>query len=866
MLRLFATVSLAALVAPAVLAAPAIDVATQLPRSVVPSHYDVTLTPDAENMTFAGQVAIDLEVKAPTDSITLQAADISFRSASLSGVGKATSLTTDAKAQTATFGFGRTLAPGKYTLSIDYDGKIATQATGLFALDYDGAKGKQRALYTQFENSDLRRMIPSWDEPSYKATFTMNAIVPKGQMAVSNMPVASRTDAGNGREKVSFPVTPKMSTYLLFFGLGDFDRITTKAGPTEIGIITPAGKSAQGQYALDSSVAVLNEYNDYFGVPYPLPKLDNVAAPGRSQFFGAMENWGAIFTFEGAILLDPTISTQADKQRSFEVAAHEIAHQWFGNLVTMAWWDDLWLNEGFASWMESRTTAKLNPEWHAELDTVLGRDSAMSRDALATTHPVIQKIKTVEEASLAFDAITYSKGQAVIRMLENYVGSTAWRDGVRAYMKQYAYQNTVTDDLWRAVDAASPGKPITEIAHKFTLQPGVPMLTVGAPQCVGGNTVLSLTQGEFSKDQPGKTPLIWPVPVVASGIGGQPVRTVVEGGRGSITVPGCAPVIINSGQAGYYRTLYSPAAFSAVTKAFAQVPAIDQLGIITDSWALGMGGRQPASDILGLVRATPADADPQVWQRLASTLASLDSYYAGSPGQPAFRRFAIAELAPVFARVGWTAKPGEPEPVATLRNTLISTLGTLGDPAVIAEARRLEAAGTVTPAIRKAVLDVVATNADAATWNRLLGLAEAEKVPLVRQQYFDLLGRAKDPVLAQKALALALTPAPGATNSAGIISEVSDVHPDLAFDFALAHRAEVAKLLDTTSVNRFFPGLASGSSNLATAAKVEADAKANIPVEARRDADTAAASIRYRAAILKDRLPEIDAWLVKNAG
>lgn len=866
MLRLFATVSLAALVAPAVLAAPAASVATQLPRNVVPSHYDVTLTPNAAAMTFAGEVKIDLEVKAPTDTITLQAADLTFRSASLSGVGPATKITTDPKLQTASFAFGKTLQPGKYTLSIAYDGKINTQANGLFALDYTQGDAKKRALYTQFENSDLRRMIPSWDEPSYKATFTLSAIVPKGEMAVSNMPVASRTDAGNGLEKVSFPISPKMSTYLLFFGLGDFDRITAMAGPTEIGIITPAGKSAQGKFALDSSVAVLNEYNDYFGVPFPLPKLDNVAAPGRSQFFGAMENWGAIFTFEGAILLDPTISTQSDKERSFQVAAHEIAHQWFGDLVTMAWWDDLWLNEGFASWMESRTTQKLHPEWHAELGAVMGRDYAMSRDAVATTHPVIQKIATVEEASLAFDAITYSKGEAVIRMLEEYVGADPWRAGVRAYMKQYAYQNTVTDDLWRAIDAASPSKPITGIAHAFTLQPGVPLITVAAPHCMDGSSYIGLTQGEFSKDQPGKTPLSWPVPVIAKSLGGTPVRTVVEGGKGSLTVPGCGPVIVNAGQTGYFRTLYSPEAFAGIVKAFPTIAAVDQLGILTDSWALGLGGRQPASDVLDLARATPVDADPQVWQWLAGTLTTLDGYYNGDPRQAAYRRFAIAQLAPVFARVGWTAKTGEPEPVATLRNTLIAALGNLGDPKVIAEARRLEAAGNIPPAIRKAVLNVVAVNADAATWNRLRAQAEAETVPLVRTQYFDLLGKARDPALAQKALDLALTPAPGATTSAGIIQQVAANHPDMAFGFALAHRAQVAGLVDTTSVNRFFPGLASGSSNLATAARVEADAKANMPEAARRDADTAAASIRYRAAIKKDRLPEIDAWLAKNAG
>ena len=242
-----------------------------------------------------------------------------------------------------------------------------------------------------------------------------------------------------------------MSTYLLFFGLGDFERATAKDGGTEVGVVTQRGAVEQAKFALESSVGVLREYNDYFGTPYPLPKLDNVASPGSSQFFSAMENWGAIFTFEYTLLLDPTISTQSDKQRVFSVAAHEIAHQWFGDLVTMSWWDDLWLNEGFATWMAGRTTAKLHPEWNTACWPRSAAASARWRSTRSpSTHPVVQHVETVEQASQAFDAITYQKGGAVIRMLEGYVGADAWREGVRSYMKLHAYGNTVSDDLWRA--------------------------------------------------------------------------------------------------------------------------------------------------------------------------------------------------------------------------------------------------------------------------------------------------------------------------------------------------------------------------------------------------------------------------------
>ena len=399
---------------------PAVRATTQLPHGVKPSHYAIEVTPHADKMAFDGKVKISLDVLEPTSTIVLQAVNMSFANSVLTGAsGKklVPKVSVDAENQTATFAFAAPLAAGSYVLATDYTGVINTQANGLFAIDYDTDAGKQRALYTQFENSDARKFVPSWDEPNFKATFDLTVNAPAAQMAVSNMPVVESKDIGNGLKRVVFQTSPKMSTYLLFLGLGEFDRATDSVDGTEVGVVTPKGKVGQAAGALEASKLVLKEYNDYFGVKYPLPKLDNIAAPGRSQFFSAMENWGAIFTFEYALLVDPKISTIGNVQGIFSIAAHEIAHQWFGDLVTMSWWDDLWLNEGFATWMAARTTAKFHPEWKTELGAVGGREGAMSRDAVATTHPVVQKIETVEQASQAFDAITYSKGGAVIRAL-----------------------------------------------------------------------------------------------------------------------------------------------------------------------------------------------------------------------------------------------------------------------------------------------------------------------------------------------------------------------------------------------------------------------------------------------------------------
>ncbi|MFO1474946.1 MAG: M1 family metallopeptidase, partial [Lysobacterales bacterium] len=597
-----------------VAAPPVANATTQLPRGVVPSHYAIEVTPHADKLAFDGKARIDLNVAEATDRIVLQAIDMSFANSRLvaaDGSSMPARVVVDADAQTAAFVFDKPLAPGGYVLSTDYSGVIGTQANGLFALDYQTDAGKKRALFTQFENSDARRFMPCWDEPDFKATFDLAVNAPAGDMVVGNMPAASTRDLGNGMKQVVFQTTPRMSTYLLFMAMGDFDRSTirgengTDGKPVEIGVIAQKGKVEQARFALEASRDVLREYNDYFGVPYPLPKLDNIAAPGRSQFFSAMENWGAIFTFEYSLLLDPAIANVSDRQRAFTVAAHEIAHQWFGDLVTMAWWDDLWLNEGFATWMEGRTTRKLHPEWDIDgVDAAYTSRGAMGRDAYATTHPVVQHVETVEQASQAFDGITYGKGSAVIGMLEDYVGADAWREGVRSYIRKHAYGNAVTDDLWREVDQAAPGRQLMQVAHDFTLQPGVPLIKASAV-CEAGATRVVLEQGEFTVDRPDKTPLRWHVPVSVRGGDGSVVRVLVDG-QASATLPGCgAPVVVNAGQKGYYRTLYAPQQFRALRDGYARLPVVDQLGVMLDASALAQTGLQPEADLLDLADQVP---------------------------------------------------------------------------------------------------------------------------------------------------------------------------------------------------------------------------------------------------------------------
>jgi aminopeptidase N len=841
-----------------------------LPTNVRPERYDILIKPDAEHLRFSGHEDVTLDVKAATDRIVLNAADIAFQKASLSGQGAAQGagapkVVLDKDQQTAAFVFDHPLAPGQYKLSLDFTGVIYEQASGLFALDYTGDGGKkQRAIFTQFENSDARRFIPSWDEPGVKAVYALSVEAPAAEMPVSNMPVARTTPAAGGLSLTRFADTPKMSSYLLFFALGDFERIHRQVGKTDVGVVVRRGKTAQAQYALDAAVEILPWYNDYFNTPYPLPKLDFIAGPGQSQFFAAMENWGAIYYFDYALLIDPKLSTEADKQNVYVDIAHEMAHQWFGDLVTMAWWDDLWLNEGFASWMENKTTDHFHPEWKIWLQTKGGEQGAMRTDGRAGTHPVITPIKDVFAAANAFDSITYQKGHAVIHMLEDYVGPDVFRAGVRNYIAHHAYGNTVTDDLWTEIDKVSPRK-ITGIAHDFTLQAGVPLVSAKE---AGGK--LTLTQGRFGADAASRAPRAWRTPIAVDGLGA-PWRTMVSAKAPvSKAAPAGATPLLNAGNIGYFRSRYSPELERRVVAAFPKLAPEDQLSLVYDSRALGEAGYAPLTDFLLVAKQAEQAQDPVVQRALIVQLDATDDNYKGLPGQAAFRAFARARLAPAFARVGWDAKPGESDNTALLRRSLLNELGKLDDPGVVAEARRRFANLVANPdslkgAQRLTVLSIAATHADAATWEQLHAMARKSTESTDRSRLYSYLGTAHDAALADKALALSLTKEPPPTDAPNLISAVSIAFPDKAYDFAVAHRAAVDAMVEPTSRTSYFAGLASGSLSPGMVGKLNTFA-GTVPASARPAITRTIATINFRQDIIKNRLPEVDHWLAHPEG
>ncbi len=846
--------------------AGASPIPTQLPTGVEPVAYNLTITPDASKLTFSGHVDISLDVDRGASRIVLNALNLTITKAALDGVSADSAL--DPKTQTAAFTTGKTITGGHHVLAIDYTGKIADSATGFFHVDYAGG----RMLTTQFEPADARRFLPVFDEPAKKAIFTVSAVVPQDQLAVSNMPEAGSDPLPNGLKRVRFAPTPKMSSYLLFFGLGDLERLSKDVDGTTISVVIRKGQAAQGRYALETAQQLLGFYNDYFGRRYPLPKLDLVAAPGDVS--GSMENWGAILFSQTNVIFDAKLSSSSDQQDVFRIIAHEMAHLWSGDLVTMAWWDDLWLNEGFASWMATKATDHFHPEWRPLLLALGDKDEAMLLDARAGSHPIVQRVASVAQAEQAFDAITYKKGEAVIRMLEAYAGPEAWRDGVRAYMAEHAYGNATSDDLWRAIDKAA-GKPVSAVARDFTTQPGVPLIHVASTPAGTSITEtrladnaqmqsVTVAQSRIDVDSQTASILSWRTPMLIQDLGGGPTKERMI----SRTSPQAASgaVVINAGQLGYFRVTYDRPSFAPLVENFARLSAADQFGLLNDGLALGMAGEQPISNYLRLTAALPANADPLVWREQARTLAGIDGYYSTGPSRQAFRTWASGILGPVLARVGFDARPGEAVTDAVLRETLLLALSQINDATVNAEARRrFKAAASdlskLAPGERRWVLVGAARSADRVTFQAIRDLAKAARDPLERNDLYIDLAAVEDEALAGQVLALSITEEAPTNLAPTLVREVAATHPALAWRFTMDNLPVITRDLDTLSRSTFVPRVAESSVDPKMVRELTDYANKNIPPDGRGEVAVAVSRIRNNVDIQIRRLPQVDAWI-----
>ena len=405
--------------------------AVVLPTNVKPRKYRMTLQPDLNSFTFSGEQTIEVDIRVPTARVMLNATELDISEVTLRRDGSslpASSISLDAETETATLDFARVLSPGPAQLEMKFSGTLNDRLVGFYRSEYQDTHGNTRYLATtQFEATDARRAFPCWDEPAQKAVFDVTLVFDESLEAVSNTPAVEESSPAPGLRSVRFGETPIMSTYLLAFVVGDLASVQAEAANgTTIGVWTTRGKENQAGFALDTSVKLLGYFNDYFGIPYPLPKLDHLAIPDFAA--GAMENWGCITYRETALLVDPENSSAGTRQRVAEVVAHEMAHMWFGDLVTMEWWDDLWLNESFASWMGTKSVDWLFPDWEMWTQFVnMDTNRALSLDGLKNSHPIEQEVKNPAEVSQLFDAISYSKGGSVLRMLENFWGPTCSR-------------------------------------------------------------------------------------------------------------------------------------------------------------------------------------------------------------------------------------------------------------------------------------------------------------------------------------------------------------------------------------------------------------------------------------------------------
>ncbi len=729
--------------------------AYRLPTTVNPTRYALTLTPDLENFTFTGEETIDLQVSEAVSSIVINAIELDILEAMIAfedGTSlSAQSIALDEEMETATFDFGREIPAGSAALYIRFNGILNDQLRGFYRSQYTDPEGRQRYLATtQFEATDARRAFPCWDDPAVKATFDVTLIVPADLVAISNTMIVSETPDGDSKV-VRFAESPKMSTYLLAFIVGDFVSVEERTpNGTLIRVWATRGKEEQGRFAAENAVGLLNYFNSYFGIPYPLEKLDHIAVPDFAA--GAMENWGAITYRETALLFDPENSSAATKQRIMEVVSHEMAHMWFGDLVTMEWWDDLWLNESFASWMGDKAVDHQYPEWNMWTQFVFqDTNSGLSLDGLRNSHPIEARVENPAQIRELFDAISYSKGGATLRMLENFLGEEMFQKGLQRYISANQYGNARTEDLWAALDEVS-GQPVTAIMNTWVKQMGYPVLEAETRGHEGARHI-GLTQRRFLYDhlldESEQDPTLWQVPVsVAKAGSDDKVSLLMDQRNADVEVDKDAAsqgwVKANAGQTGFYRVNYSAEDWTRLQGAVEslELPAIDRLGLQNDAYAMVRAGFLPATQFLSLAEAYKDETDTSVWSDLATNLRGMENLLFDEPCIDQYQGFARGLFERIAGQVGWDAGAGEGHLDSLRRGTVLGQYGGYGDPGTIAEARGrfdrfLNDPASLHPDLKGVVYGLVAQEGDESTYDTLWRL---EREADLHEERMRLLG------------------------------------------------------------------------------------------------------------------------------
>jgi aminopeptidase N len=779
--------------------------AQRLPELAKPQHYQILVAPDLDKEKFAGEETIDINVLKATPSLTLNSAEIQFGEVTVTAGGQTQTaeVAPDEKNEMVTFKLAKPLEAGPASIHIRYTGILNGQLRGFYI-----SKGNNRKYaLTQLENTDARRMYPSFDEPDYKATFDLAAIVDKGDSAISNGKVISDTPGpGEGKHTVKFATTPKMSSYLVALAVGDWECLEGSADNIPIRICGVPGSKANAGFALAAAEYTLKYYNNYFGIKYPYAKLDILGVPDFAA--GAMENTACIIARD-LIFVDPKQSSYPIRKFVAQgLVAHEIAHQWFGDLVTMKWWDDVWLNEGFATWMSFKPMEAWKPEWNFDSDFVGSNVGAMATDALSSTRAIHAHAETPAQIEELFDSIAYNKAGAVLRMVEGYVGEETFRKGVNSYLTKHSYGNATAEDFWNEIAEVSH-KPVDRIMSSFINQPGFPLVTVKTA-CTGGKTKVTLTQQRFFSDRTlleAGSSEVWNIPVCLKA-GKAEKCELLASKEQQVEFDGCgAGVYGNAGGRGYYRSGYEAENLRHISASAERDLSPSERYLLLDDVNYQIQvNRLSVGDLMNLARDMKDDPSTTVVNYLAGELQFVDDYLVTSADRSQFESWVRATFGPAAEKTGWTPAPNESDEALSRRADLLSIVGYIGqDPHAIQVAR-----DTFTKALQGepedsallgASVRIAVKDGDEKLYNAILGrIGHATRT----DEYYTF-GRAltlfDDPALLTRTLEFAVGPMMRGQDAAAVFGGVfsNPAGRQLAWDFVRQHWAEVAAKLNNYS-------------------------------------------------------------------
>jgi puromycin-sensitive aminopeptidase len=742
--------------------------AFRLPRTVEPRVYRLELEPDIGSATFSGTASIDVTVLEPVDRIVLNAAELAISDVEVrteKGEVIACAVSFEDELEQAIFHPTTTLAPGAATVTCRFTGTLNDKLRGFYRSTFTDETGETHTIATtQLESVDARRAFPCWDEPDRKAVFEITLTIDRNDTAFSNSPIVDVRREGD-KSVVRFSPTMKMSTYLVAFIVGQLETTeTVDVDGVPLRVVFPPGKRNLADFALAIGAFSLRFFTEYFGIPYPGEKVDLVAIPDFAA--GAMENLGCITFRDTALLIDPASAARAELERVADVVAHEMAHMWFGDLVTMGWWEGIWLNEAFATFMEMLCVDAFRPSWDRWVGFAPSREAALVIDGVHATRPIEYPVGPPKEAEGMFDLLTYEKGAAVLRMLEQYIGPEVFRDGVRAYLTEHAYGNTVTTDLWDALEEAS-GEPVRDVMNTFILQGGHPLVSLHGD---------SIAQQPFSY---GPVPdgiesaigQAWNVPVVIralpdEGKPGAPARKLVlDTTPATLEEAGRGLAVVNAGGWGVFRVGYEAAHRLALADHLSELTPLERANLLADTWATTLAGHSTLEEFLLLAAKLDLEPDPAPWAPVSGAL-HLARRIVAERDVPAMREAVGALIGPLHRHLGFEAQPGEGDRTPTLRSLAISLLGTVGaDPEVQAEAaRRFDESplgggdgDPIPPDVEAATLAVVAQLVRPGDYDALLARYRAAATPQEEMRSLNALSAFPDIGLAERTFDLAMT-------------------------------------------------------------------------------------------------------------